>query len=174
MALPAGDTGATECAILSLFVEDSASGEVKESPENLFLVQWWISYDICVLSAATPNAAPRGCLSVAQQNDASNAVDLAVGRRNVRPSVTGCSAASVREQHARSVFKHVALPAGDTAASARLSKYEMRDIGQLCLPLWSFPFLGPMDFDLKFKFFGGGKSKWDVNEWLVLPNLKLY
>ena len=76
----------------------------------------------------------------------------------------------MREQYARSVNKHVALSAGDTAASARLGKYEMRDIGQLCQPLCSFPFLGPMGNAMKF-FRGGKSSKWDVNEWLVLPKL---
>lgn len=52
---------------------------MEASTRDLFLVDWWISYDIRDLSPLTPNAAPRTRLTLAEQNDPANAIDLAVG-----------------------------------------------------------------------------------------------
>ena len=99
-------------------------------------------------------------LTVAELNDASFAVDLAVGRHlRLLPTVTDAGAESVREKWAKIVFQRV-KPQGALV---------VLDIAFLCQPLWSFPVLGNVN-DAK-SFFRALSSKWDAEQWLVLPKL---
>ena len=132
-----------------------------ESATERVIVDWWISYDIRGLSPEQPNPQQvLPMLSTAQMNDAEYAVDIAIGRKlRLKPTVTSSGANSLREKWAKKVFQRV-KPQGALIAL---------DVGFLCQPLWAFPVLG--DVAGAKAFFRGLSSKWDADEWLILPKL---
>jgi hypothetical protein len=129
-----------------------------ESETKRFMVDFWLSYDFRDLSEAAPNApAPALRLKTAEWNDAANAVDLAVGHHmDVLPGL-GSDAADTAE--ADVVFQRV-------KPKPTLS---IVDIGHLCKPLWTFPYLGSTD--AAKQFFRTASSKWDADTYLVCSKL---
>ena len=116
-----------------------------------------MSYDVTGLSAATPNVPPVGPRLTPAEQNSSRAVDLAIGRRAiVQPTV---SAPALGRSAAERVFKRVKLAA----------KREFVDVGDLCQPCYSFPYLGSVD--TAKRFFKSEGSKWDAEQWLVCPKL---
>jgi hypothetical protein len=135
-----------------------------ESSTDRFFVQGWMSYDISGLTGDDANAVVGKRLTVSEQNS-SRCVDLAVGRRAVvLPSV--CPTSLARNSVAERVFQRVKL-------SQRL---EIVDIGRLCQPLLSYPYLGDVANARKF-YHKSPSSKWDHaaepanSVWLVCPKL---
>jgi len=158
------DDGGAERAIFSMF-----SAEGVESRDARFLVDFFISYDIRGLSAESPNApVPAKPLSSSERNDIAFAVDFAVGRRlEVQQSVAAASlsgaagvANSKRREFADAVFQRV-KPTGAACVIV--------DVGQLCQPLWAFPWL--RDVVGAKAFFRTKTNKWDADQWLVASKL---
>ena len=135
----------------------AAAAPVVESSTTFFLVEGRVSYDVTGLSAATPNVPPVGPRLTPAEQNSSRAVDLAIGRRAiVQPTV---SAPALGRSAAERVFKRVKLAA----------KREFVDVGDLCQPCYSFPYLGSVD--TAKRFFKSEGSKWDAEQWLVCPKL---
>jgi len=123
------DDGGAERAIFSMFQADdvvptSVAGPApqrrqRESKADRFIVYFFMSYDIRLLSDPTPNAlAPEDALSTVQVNDIKFATDLAVGRRlEVMPTVAaGPAATSALRECAAAILLWVkpSLPAIST------------------------------------------------------------
>jgi hypothetical protein len=111
-----------------------------ESKTDRFLVEFFISYDIRGLSKNEQNApAPDTPLTTADVKDMKFAVDLAVGRKlELMPTVAAGAAATSAPRECAAVV----LP---------FAKRVIVDVGQLCKPLWAFPWL--KDFDTAKEFF---------------------
>ena len=174
-ALPAEltDDGGAERAIFSMFEADAVvpagvagpapKRRQRESTKDRFIVDFFMSYDIRGLSADTPNApAPADALSTAQVNDIKFAIDFAVGRRlEVMPMVAaGSAAASALRDCAGAILQRV-KPKGE--------KHVIVEVGQLCQPLWAFPWLN--SFAEAKDFFKHKVNKWDADQWLVCSYL---
>jgi hypothetical protein len=169
------DDGGSELAIFSMFNSAAAPppGGVaavaatddtgKESSSDRFLVHFFFSYDIRGLSSINPNApVPDKELSNAQVNDAEFAIDLAMGQMmELHEDVAAASntEATLSREIAQAIFQRV-KPTG---------KLVVVEVGQLCQPLWAFPWLE--SFDAAKSFFRSKANKWDANEWLVSSKL---
>jgi hypothetical protein len=133
--------------------------ETVESERFRFIVDGWFSYDIRELSAAYPNIEPPAKpLSKTDLNGVS-CIDLCIGRwLEVLPTVTG-SGIEDRES-AAAIFQRVKPQ--DTL--------QILEIGELCQPLWAFPWFG--DYATSREFFSRSDyTKWDAEQWLIASKL---
>jgi hypothetical protein len=167
------DDGGAERAIFSMFEpksDDSAGADavalsdVVESRNDRFLVEYYFSYDIRGLTDADPNAAaPPKSLSSSELNDAAFAIDFAAGRRlQIQPTVaasSGDAASAAPREFAQAVYQRV------KPVDARV----IVEVGQLCQPLWAFPWL--RDVATAKKMFRTKINKWDAEQWLVASTI---
>ena len=139
--------------------DDSDASNIDE--KNLFMVDFWISYDTSGITAATPNPPVARELTVAQRNSDA-ALDLAVGRwLTVCPKLIPASTPHAAEREAADVvFDRVKFTDGNLV---------IREVGQLCQPVMAFPVLG--NVASAKAFFRKASSKWDAIEWLVYKKL---
>jgi hypothetical protein len=163
------DDGCAERAIFSMFElaagPAGAAGAVAaqpklvESQSERFLVDYYISYDIRGLSAAQPNApVPVIKLKTSELNDAAFAIDIAVGRRlQLQPGVAAGGTAA--REIAEAAFQRV----------KPLDACVFVDLGQLCQPLWTFPYL--RDYARSRDFLKQQANKWDADQWLVCSQM---
>ena len=166
VANPGPAPGGVAAGAAAAAAPDASDDAVCESDKRYFFVDFWISYDVTGLSAATPNAPPPGRrlrpsdLNASPEEGGLMVIDLAVGRwLTVQKSLAGGDAD--RETAASYVFRRVALK-----ASTRRS---MVDLGELCQPLWAMPVLGSVG-DAK-AYFDAHDSKWSAGQWLVTTKL---
>jgi hypothetical protein len=133
--------------------------QVVESTSDLFLVDYWISYDTTGLTNANPNAQPSVLTQAELNKKADTVIDLAVGHwLTINPNV---STGDANREVARYVLKRVSV-----GAAARLA---ILDLGELCQPLWAFPVVGKVADATTF--FHTKETKWSAREWLVCNEL---
>ena len=111
---------------LPLLHRGGAPAEVVESTSELFLVDYWISYNTTGLTDMNPNAPPSVLTQAELNKKGDSVIDLAVGHWLTSPP-TG----DPNREVTKDVFKRVSVGAG--------AQLTMLDLGELCQPLWAFP-----------------------------------